>query len=137
MPLIIAVGMSYQDMVNRFSCSKGKEWGNEEDYEYFAAVTTVVKDREDDNRFKIFVGFSDTDQMTIKNIAHESFHVAICMCDFHGMEIGYDRGRDEHSAYIAGWAASCCMELLNKAKEKGEKENGEEEISGGVGEETH
>lgn len=130
MPLIIAVGMSYQDMVNRFSRPKGKEWGNEGDYEVFAAVTTVVEDNEDDGRFKMFIGFSDADEMTVKNIAHESFHAAINMCDFHNMEIGFDHGRDEHAAYIAGWSASCCEKVLNKIKEKGEEENGEEEKEG-------
>lgn len=125
MPLIVAVGMSYKDIVSRFSRLEGKEWGDEEDYKLYAAVTSIVKDGANDDRYAILVAFDDIDYMTVKNITHECFHVAIGMCDFHNMVIGFDGGRDEHAAYIAGWAASCCENLLNEIKEK--EQNGEEE----------
>lgn len=50
--------------------------------------------------------------MSIKNIAHESVHIASIIFSDCGMTMGFEEGKDEHFAYLVGWAAEC----INKVK---------------------
>lgn len=40
--------------------------------------------------------------ITIGRVCHESFHVAMSVCQFCNMSLGFKVGEDEHAAYIAG-----------------------------------
>lgn len=138
-PLIISVGMNYDYLTSNFiNFEKGYEgdWGDPEKSYGYAAMVNYVRDKRD-GRDKVLLRFDVKDSMTIRIITHECFHVAMTICSIHNMSIGFHVGEDEHAAHIAGWAAVCCMDLLNEIKEKGEGEDGEKEISGGAGEETH
>ena len=56
--------------------------------------------------------FSSDDDITIKNTCHESFHVAMSVCQFCNMSLGFKVGEDEHAAYIAGFAGGCAYDFL-------------------------
>lgn len=113
--LIITVGLDYETLCNRFENMepdhKG-EWGNKEDMDKEASFVNLVKDRDDDGRFAILWNFSSDDDITIKNTCHESFHVAMSVCQFCNMSLGFKVGEDEHAAYIAGFAGGCAYDFL-------------------------
>lgn len=46
-------------------------------------------------------------------ICHESFHIAMSVCQFCNMSLGFKVGEDEHAAYIAGFAGDCVSEFIN------------------------
>lgn len=43
----------------------------------------------------------------------ESFHIAMSVCQFCNMSLGFKVGEDEHAAYIAGFAGDCVSEFIN------------------------
>lgn len=88
------------------------KWGNKEDMDKEASFVNLVKDRDDDGRFAILWNFSSDDDITIKNTCHESFHVAMSVCQFCNMSLGFKVGEDEHAAYIAGFAGGCAYDFL-------------------------
>lgn len=131
-PLIIVVGMSYEDMKKRFyNAEKSSEgtWGDEEAYHIEAASVNLVKDLEDGGVYKILLNFRRKEDMSMRNITHECFHVAVSMASFHNMSMGFNIGEDEHLAHIAGWAGLCCGEVWNDL-EMGNKEESNEEENG-------
>lgn len=138
--LIIVVGMSYEDMKKRFynaeKSSEGK-WGDEEAYNIEAASVNLVKDLENGGIYKVLLNFRRKEDMSMRNIVHECFHVAVSVASFHNMAMGFNIGEDEHLAHIAGWAGLCCGEVWNDLETENKEKDGEEEISGGVREETH
>lgn len=40
------------------------------------------------------------------------FHVAMSVCQFCNMSLGFKVGEDEHAAYIAGFAGGCAYDFL-------------------------
>lgn len=56
----------------------------------------------------VFIGT----KLDIKDIAHESVHVASCIFDDCGMTMGFAGGKDEHFAYLAGFAADCIHQVV-------------------------
>lgn len=48
----------------------------------------------------------------VGDIAHESVHAANAIFDELG--VAYDLVNDEHAAYLVGWIAKCCWEVLQK-----------------------
>lgn len=86
--------------------------GNKEDVDKEASFVNLAKDRDDDGRFAILWNFSSDDDITIKNTCHESFHVAMSVCQFCNMSLGFKVGEDEHAAYIAGFAGGCAYDFL-------------------------
>lgn len=128
-PLIIVVGMPYEDMKKRFynaEKSFAGKWGSEEDYYIEAASVNLVKDLEDGDVYKILLNFRRKEDMSMRNITHECFHIAVSMASFHNMSMGFNIGEDEHLAHIAGWGGLCCGEVWTDL-EKEEKESGKEE----------
>lgn len=63
----------------------------------------------------VAVVFQKKKYMTIKNMAHESVHIASVIFLECGIDMGFTDGLDEHYAYLIGWAASCC-EKVKKGK---------------------
>lgn len=49
--------------------------------------------------------------ISVKDVTHEAVHVASCIFDDCNMTIGFDGGRDEHFAYLAGFAADCINQV--------------------------
>lgn len=124
--------MSYEDMKKRFhNAEKSSEgtWGDEEAYHIEAASVNLVKDLEDGGVYKILLNFRRKEDMSMRNITHECFHVAVSMASFHNMSMGFNIGEDEHLAHIAGWAGLCCGEAWNDL-EMGNKEESSEEENG-------
>lgn len=114
-PLLVSVGMSYDYLVSHFeNAEKGYEgvWGSENEYESVDACVNLVKDKDDEGRYKILLRFMDEESMTMRTIVHECFHVSISICSFHGMGLGFNVGEDEHAAHIAGWSGYCVSEVL-------------------------
>lgn len=57
-------------------------------------------------------------KVSVGAVAHESVHVASCIFDDLGMTIGFDGGKDEHFAYLVGFAADCINQVrTNKFRE--------------------
>lgn len=102
--LIITVGLDYKTL--------GK-WGDEDDMDKEASFVNLVRDRDDDDKFAILWNFSSDDDLIMRNICHESFHIAMSVCQFCNMSLGFKVGEDEHAAYIAGFAGDCVSEFIN------------------------
>lgn len=66
-----------------------------------------------DDKFAILWNFSSDDDLIMRNICHESFHIAMSVCQFRDMSLGFKVGEDEHAAYIAGFAGDCVSEFIN------------------------
>lgn len=114
--LIITVGLDYETLCNRFENMepdhKG-EWGDKDDMDKEASFVNLVRDRDDDGKFAILWNFSSDDDLIMRNICHESFHIAMSVCQFCNMSLGFKVGEDEHAAYIAGFAGDCVSEFIN------------------------
>lgn len=112
--LVITVGLTHKELCESFENAEPEhegEWGNEQDLEKEAAFANLVKDKID-GKFKILWNFNSKDEMIIRNICHESFHIAMTVCQFCNMSLGFKVGEDEHAAYIAGFAGECVSEVL-------------------------
>ena len=113
--LVIMVGPPYEELVSRFN-NKEKDndgWSSEKDMETSSSFVNLVLDTKDD-QYKVLLYFKDKDKMTMRNICHESFHVAISVCSFCNMHLGFDIGQDEHPAYIAGFVGNCAGLMFNE-----------------------
>lgn len=73
----------------------------------------ILTIRDDDDKFAILWNFSSDDDLIMRNICHESFHIAMSVCQFCNMSLGFKVGEDEHAAYIAGFAGDCVSEFIN------------------------
>lgn len=63
----------------------------------------------------VCVCFLKKSSMSVKNIAHESVHIASQIFSDCNMTMGFEDGKDEHYAYLVGWIAECCEKVkLNK-----------------------
>lgn len=78
----------------------------------------VFKCTEKDSRnLGICVCFTKNKFLSMKNIAHESVHIASCIFEDCNMTMGFSDGKDEHFAYLVGWAADCINKVrTNKFK---------------------
>lgn len=57
-------------------------------------------------------------RIDVDAVAHEAVHVASCIFDDCGMSMGFDGGKDEHFAYLVGFAADCINQVrINKFRE--------------------
>lgn len=113
--LIITVGLDHETLCDRFENMEQDhegDWGDEDKIGKTASFVNLVKDKSDDDKFAILWNFSSKDELTMRNIGHESFHVAMSVCGFCNMSIGFKVGEDEHAAYVAGFAADCAGELI-------------------------
>lgn len=108
--LIITVGLDYETLCNRFeNMEPGHEgeWGDKDDMDKEASFVNLVRDKDDDGQFAILWNFLSDDNITIGRVCHESSHVAMSVCQFCNMSLGFKVGEDEHAAYIAGFAGHC------------------------------
>lgn len=90
--LIITVGLDYKTLCDRFENMEPEhegKWGDEDDMDKEASFVNLVRDRD------------------------ESFHIAMSVCQFCNMSLGFKVGEDEHAAYIAGFAGHCVGEFIN------------------------
>lgn len=125
-PLIVSVGETADELNKMYEFatpgSDSSQIGSDDLLDDMNGFTSIVRDKEDDMKYKVLVWFSGTDAMTTRNIAHEAFHASMFICYHHGMEIGMKIGQDEHAAYIAGWVANSCQlvynELIKNKKKK-------------------
>lgn len=114
--LIITVGLDYKTLCDRFENMEPEhegKWGDEDDMDKEASFVNLVRDRDDDDKFAILWNFSSDDDLIMRNICHESFHIAMSVCQFCNMSLGFKVGEDEHAAYIAGFAGHCVGEFIN------------------------
>lgn len=113
--LIITVGLDYKTLCDRFENMEPEhegKWGDEDDMDKEASFANLVRDRDDDDKFAILWNFSSDDDLIMRNICHESFHIAMSVCQFCNMSLGFKVGEDEHAAYIAGFAGDCVSEFI-------------------------
>lgn len=86
-----------------FSNREGLELEVEQDT--VASVWRVVE--KDSEELGVAVWFQ---RVGLDSIAHESDHIANCIFDDLGIDLGYTH--DEHHAYMIGWVAKCIGEAL-------------------------
>ena len=65
------------------------------------------------NYLGVIVAFRSKSEMSVKNIAHESVHISSVIFNDCNMTMGFDGGKDEHFAYLTGWAADCINSIKN------------------------
>ena len=114
--LIITVGLDYKTLCDRFENMEPEhegKWGDEDDMDKEASFANLVRDRDDDDKFAILWNFSSDDDLIMRNICNESFHITKKVCQFCNMSLGFKVGEDEHAAYIAGFAGDCVSEFIN------------------------
>jgi len=114
--MIITVGLDYKTLCDRFENMEPEhegKWGDEDDMDKEASFVNLVRDRDNDDQFAILWNFSSDDDIMMRNICHESFHIAMSVCQFCNMSLGFKVGEDEHAAYIAGFAGHCVGEFIN------------------------
>lgn len=112
--LVITVGLTHEELCEMYENAEpdhNGEWGSEDSMEKEAAFANLIKDK-DDGKFKILWNFQNKDEITIRNICHESFHIAMSVCQFCNMSLGFKVGEDEHAAYIAGFAGTCVTDVI-------------------------
>lgn len=81
-----------------------------------SAMTIKVIHKES-KYYGVLVWLCDS-KVGIGDVAHEAVHVASCIFDDLGMSMGFCGGRDEHFAYLVGFAADCINQVrTNKFKE--------------------
>ena len=83
---------------------------NFENYNYPAATTLKVRQKGTD-LLGVLVWLMSS-KIDVQIIAHESVHVASCIFDDTGMTLGFDGGKDEHFAYLVGFAADCINQVV-------------------------
>lgn len=82
---------------------------NFEEYNYPAATTLKVRQK-GTNLLGVLVWLI-SDKIDVEIVAHESVHVASCIFDDMGMTMGFEGGKDEHFAYLVGFAADCINQV--------------------------
>lgn len=124
--LIITIGLDYKTLCDRFENMEPDhegEWGSEDNLGKEASFVNLVRDKHDDGCFKILWNFSDKYQMIMRNICHESFHIAMSLCQFCNMSLGFKVGEDEHAAYIAGFVGDCASKMFGLVEDQENEEN--------------
>lgn len=125
--LIITIGLDYKTLCDRFENAEldhEGEWGDEGDLDSEVSFMNLVRDKGDDRAFKLLWNFQSENDMTMRNICHESFHAAMSVCQHCNMSLGFKVGEDEHAAYIAGFVGNCAGEMFGfLEEEKDGKEN--------------
>ena len=119
--LIITIGLDYKTLCDRFENAEPDhegEWGNEGDLDSKASFLNLVRDKGDDRAFKLLWNFQRENELTMRNICHESFHAAMSVCQHCNMSLGFKVGEDEHAAYIAGFVGNCAGEMFGFLEEE-------------------
>lgn len=62
------------------------------------------------------IRFESIQAMTFNTITHESVHVAMEICRYCNIAMDFDN--QEPLAYLAGWVAGCCSEVLASVTKK-------------------
>ena len=75
------------------------------------AIVTNVIEKETKLKGCLLV-FCTRKDLNIKTITHESVHVTSNIFNDCNMTMGFDGGKDEHFAYLCGWVALCCEEVI-------------------------
>lgn len=112
--LWVAKGGEAKDLIDVFSdrCEKDLQLDDVENL-YGAISYTVI--RKSDGMFGELVWFPTIKHLTVKNIGHESSHVAVNIA--HDMNIRIDYENDEPFAYLIGWLCDCIDKVrTNKIK---------------------
>lgn len=97
------------------------------DYEYENELKDVMEKSEafvfpcthkESRKLGVCVVFKNRGYMNVKTITHESVHIASNIFSDCNMTMGFDDCKDEHFAYLAGWAADCINQVkTNKFKD--------------------
>lgn len=119
--LIITIGLDYKTLCDRFENAEldhEGEWGDEGDLDSEVSFMNLVRDKGDDRAFKLLWNFQSENEMTMRNICHESFHAAMSVCQHCNMSLGFKVGEDEHAAYIAGFVGNCAGEMFEFLEEE-------------------
>ena len=65
-------------------------------------------------KYGVLVVIHHPQTIGIEAISHEAVHVASSIFDELGMLMSFAEGRDEHYAYLVGWAAECIEKAIKQ-----------------------
>lgn len=117
--LVITIGADYSYITERFENKEGDgKWPETDPTDDHPMVIIEVFDKED-RVSKILCMVGDERDLVLRNICHESFHVAINYCRFCNMGLGFNAQEDEHAAYIAGWFGNCIENVFRQLEKEG------------------
>ncbi len=121
-PRKLWVATSWEDVKNKFVCYKNNDKPIEE-YDSGDAYTYSYIMHKKSKKYGTLILFILEGEILgsemVGRIAHESLHSANAI--FNELGIEYGLTHDEHAAYMVGWVAKCCWEVLQKVIYEKEK----------------
>ena len=106
------IATSWEDVKDKFTTYGGYDFKAENAY----ATTYPQIMRKTTGKYGVLIVFCDCDKLKgskiVEHIAHESLHAVNAIFDELGVEYGLTH--DEHAAYMVGWVAKCCWNVLQK-----------------------
>lgn len=120
-PRKLWIATSWESVEDKF-----KSYGNyvlEKSKTAWAATYPQVTNKETGD-YGVLIVFHDYMELggskIVENIAHESLHATNAI--FNDLGIEYGLMHDEHAAYMVGWVANCCWQVLQKEVYKNAEE---------------
>lgn len=107
------VATSLEDVKDKFTSYGAYKFEKSEDA-YATTYPQIM--RKTTGKYGVLIVFYDCDKLKgckiVEHIAHESLHAVNAIFDELGVEYGLTH--DEHAAYMVGWVAKCCWNVLQK-----------------------
>lgn len=107
------VATSWEDVKDKFTSYGAYKFEKSEDA-YATTYPQIM--RKTTGKYGVLIVFYDCDKLKgskiVEHIAHESLHAVNAIFDELGVEYGLTH--DEHAAYMVGWVAKCCWNVLQK-----------------------
>ena len=107
------IATSWKDVKDKFTPYGGYDFKKSENA-YATTYPYIV--RKKTGKYGVLVVFYDCPKLceskTVEHIAHESLHAANAI--FNELGIEYSLTHDEHAAYMVGWIAKCCWNVLQE-----------------------
>ena len=107
------VATSWEDVNDKFTSYGAYKFEKSEDA-YATTYPQIM--RKTTGKYGVLIVFYDCDKLKgskiVEHIAHESLHAVNAIFDELGVEYGLTH--DEHAAYMVGWVAKCCWNVLQK-----------------------
>lgn len=107
------IATSWEDVKYKFT-SYGA-YGFEKSEDAYATTYPCIASKKT-GKYGVLVVFYDCSKLCgskiVEHIAHESLHAANAI--FNELGVEYSLIHDEHAAYMVGWVAKCCWNVLQK-----------------------
>ena len=115
-PRKLWVTSSYDDLVKYFKERNGKNIYIPEDEGVKTCTAATIPHVACKQTKDIGVVVIIWHDITVNDMAHEAVHVASSIFDDCGIQMGFSDGKDEHYAYLVGWATECIEKAVKQTK---------------------